>query len=297
MINSRRKFIKTTLKATAAMSVMNTSLMAHPLNLSSGKWKLSLGICTTIENSALLKSLGYKFIEESVGRFLVPDKDDAAFAEQFQKLKAADLPVLSCNSFIPGRLKSVGPEIHHEEIVRYAETAFIRARKAEMKYIVFGSSGSRRIPEGWKISSAREQFIELQKLIAPVAKKYGITVVLEPLNKGEVNFINSLAEGAEIVESVNHPNFRLLADIYHMMREDEPSGEILKYGHLIHHCHIAEKEKRSAPGVMGDDFRPYLKALKETAYKGGLSLEGRWTDFEQEAAAAIKVLNDQMKDV
>jgi sugar phosphate isomerase/epimerase len=47
-------------------------------------------------------------------------------------------------------------------------------------------------------------------------------------------------------------------------------------GHLIAHTHIAEKEKRSAPGVMGDDFSPFFKAYKEIGYQGRISIEGRW---------------------
>jgi sugar phosphate isomerase/epimerase len=245
-------------------------------------------------NTLLLRSLGYDFIEPSVGDFLKPGEDEKEFESQFFKYKESPLPVISCINFIPKELKSVGPVTHHDQIIGYAETAFRRAKQVKMKYIVFGSGGSRRIPDNWTKEKAYTQFVELVSRMAPVAKKYGIVIVLEPLNKEQVNFINSLAEGAEIVNKVNHPNLRMLADIYHMLKENEPAEEIIKFGKLLYHCHIGEKEVRSAPGIKGDDFKPYLNALKQVNYSGGLSLECVWNNFDAEVASAIGYLKKQI---
>jgi len=181
----------------------------------------------------------------------------------------------------------VGPEAAHPEILEFMETAFRRAQKAGVEYIVFGSGGSRSIPEGFSRDEARRQFIDLCSRMAPIAAKYDVVVVLEPLNTKECNFINSVMEGGEIVEEVNHPNFRLLADIYHMLMEGEGSESIEKFGHLIHHTHIAEKEGRAAPGTHNEDFTAYFKALKDVGYKGKMSIECRWEDLETQAPTAI----------
>ncbi len=83
-----------------------------------------------------------------------------------------------------------------------------------------------------------------------------------------------------------------------MLKEDEPASEIVKYGKHIVHCHIAEKEKRTPPGVKGDDFRAYLGALKKIGYKGGLSIECFvYTDFEKEAKRGVEVLKQQLSEV
>lgn len=77
----------------------------------------------------------------------------------------------------------------------------------------------KNIPDGFPVNEGRDQFISLCKKTFPVAGKYSVTIVLEPLSKAESNIINSVAEGAETVKEVNSRNFRLLADIFHMMRE------------------------------------------------------------------------------
>lgn len=288
---SRRAFIKSS-AGLAGMAFLSTDSLWAP----NKKDIIPLGVCTSYSNAELIKSFGYSFVEEGVGRFLIPDEKsggDTQFAKNTQLVKSVGVPVRSYTSFFPGDLKSVGEETHHDAILQRTELALKRAKEVGSTNIVFGSGGSRRIPDGFDRQRAKLQHIELSKKMAPIAEKYGITISIEPLNRSETNFVNSLAEGAEIVEAVNNPWFRLLADIYHMKKDGEGPEQIRKYGKLIVHCHIAEKENRTAPGVEGDDFRPYFKALKKIKYKNGLSLECRWKDFETEVKNAIGVIQKQ----
>ncbi len=253
-----------------------------------------LGVCTSFGNAATLQSGGCDYIEESVQGFLVPDKPESEFRGKVMAFKGSALPILACNSFLPGSLKSVGPEPRHDEIVAYALIAFRRAREAGIKTIVFGSSGSRAIPDGFDRAEARRQFVRLLRRLAPIAKAHGITVVIEPLNSGECNFINTVEDGAAIVKETGHPNIRLLADIYHMLREGEGPDALLAAGPLLKHIHIAEKDRRTPPGVAGDDFTPYLQALRSARYTGAISLECRWDDLAGELPRAIEALKSQI---
>lgn len=296
--SSRRDFLK--LGAGAVGSILASSSLAEAALWAEESRKLSLplGICTSYDKAALLKSIGYSYVEENVGRFLIPDKGgDEQYAKNVEALKTTGVPLRSYVSFIPGSIKSVGPNANHEALLERADLAFKRAKECGTPYVVFGSSASRTIPEGFDRAKAKEQHTEVSKKMALLAEKHGITVALEPLNRSETNFINSLAEGVEIIEAVNHPRFRLLCDIYHMLKDNEGPEQIVKYGKYIVHCHIAEKQNRTAPGVVGDDFREYFKALKKIKYRGGLSIEGRWTNFDSEAKKAFEVLTQQLSEV
>lgn len=293
---SRREFIRSAAALVGVSSLSLDTLWADSLKKSA---VIPLGVCTSYEKAAMLRSLGYSFVEEGVGRFLIPDEKsggDEQYARNLALVRSVGVQVLSYTSFFPGDLKSVGPETHHDAILKRTELALKRAKEIGSKNIVFGSGGSRRIPDGFDREKAKQQHIELSRKMAPLAEKYGITISIEPLNKSETNFVNSLAEGAEIVQAVNNPWFRLLCDIYHMKKDDEGPEQIIKYGKLITHSHIAEKANRTPPGVDGDDFRPYFKALKKIKYKGGMSLECRWKDFDAEVAKAIGVINTQWKE-
>jgi sugar phosphate isomerase/epimerase len=284
----RRKFIK---NSTIAGSLV---FLSHPLlaevKNSSRRSKLDFGVCTGIKNHEIVSNAGYSYIEEGVRSFLIPDKAEEEFEKKMEMLKASKLPVRACNSFLPGSLKSTGPEAAHEKILQFSETAFRRAKRAGVETIVFGSSGSRNIPEGFSREKAKNQFIQLCISMGPIAKKYDVIVVLEPLNDKESNFINTVLEGAEIVESVNHPNIRLLADIYHMKMVGEGPESIHKAAHLLSHTHVAEKEGRTPPGVHNEDLSPYFDALRDIGYKGRMSVEARWDDFENEVFKAHEAL-------
>jgi sugar phosphate isomerase/epimerase len=259
-----------------------------------GGFDPKIGICTSVANATIAKNAGCDYIEEGVRSFLVPDRPEAEFREKLALLGGSPLPVAACNSFLPEALKSVGPEARPDDIIAFAATAFRRAREAGTRHIVFGSSGSRNIPDGFDRAEARHQFIRLLRRMGPVAREYGVVVVLEPLRRDESNFINTVAEGAAIVREVDDPGIRLLADIYHMLCEDEGPGSIVAAGPLLAHCHIAEEDGRTPPGVHGEDFTPYLEALRRIGYAGGISFESRWTDVATELPVAVKTLEAQI---
>jgi len=290
MKTSRRDFIKTSALLGGGLAVSESVFAGVGGNTGPTP---KIGICTGIDNCAVAQNAGYSFLEEGVRGFLVPAEPESVFSPILEKAMKSPLPVTACNSFLPGNMKSVGPNPANEEILSFAETAFKRAKLAGVKIIVFGSGGSRSIPEGFSNEEATRQFVELCKKMAPLAAKQEVVVVIEPLNTKECNFINSVAEGGEIVRAVNHRNIRLLADLYHMKMEDEGPENIIKYGNLLRHVHIAEKEGRSAPGTHGEDFTPYFDALKKVGYKGSISVECKWQDLATQAPAAFRAITDQ----
>ncbi|HEX7494667.1 MAG TPA: sugar phosphate isomerase/epimerase family protein [Bacteroidales bacterium] len=295
MKTSRHDFIR--FSAIAGVSLLIRPFNSFGIASEAGKFLERIGVSAGISNSSILATAGYSFVEENVREFLVPAESDTFFEEKLALLKRSRLPVEACNSFLPGNMKCVGPAPAHEEILKFGETVFRRARMAGIKTIVFGSGGARAIPEGFSREEAKQQFISICKQLVPFAQKYNVVITLEPLNTKECNFINSVAEGGEIVESVNHNNFKLLADIYHMLMENENPANLIKYGHLLYHTHIAEKSGRSAPGVNNEDFTPYLKALKNVNYEGRMTIECLWKNLEEQAANALTVLRNQIASV
>jgi hypothetical protein len=256
-----------------------------------------IGVCTDFSKSNLLKDCGYSFIEEGVGKFLVPSESEDVFLKNLEQARKASLPVKVLNSFLPAELKCIGYGTDSSAILKFAETAFQRARMASIQIVVFGSGKARRIPEGFPRMEAQKQFEELCRNMANLALRNNVTILLEPLNTDECNFINSVAEGGEFIKKVDHPNFLLLADLYHMKKVEESPGSIIRYGHLLRHVHIAEKEGRSAPGTSNEDFTEYFRALKKIGYRGLISIECRWQDMGKQLPVAIRAIHDQINSL
>lgn len=262
-----------------------------------GKSQPIIGIAASLDNDSLAHAAGFQYLEETVKRMLSPAVNEAAFAANVAKLKRAHCRVTSCNVFIPGYLKLMGPELNETWVLGYVDTVMQRAEKAGIRLIVLGSGEARKIPDGIDRTAAEARFIRLARNMADIAKKHNCLIAMENLNATETNFVNTVAEGTRIVKTINHPNFRLTADIYHMLRENEPAANIEQAKGILVHCHIAEREKRSAPGVEQQDFRPYLAALRNIGYQGRIMMECKWTDPATEYALAIAYLEKQIKEV
>ena len=87
------------------------------------KFLPKLGVCTSINNHEIVAAAGFDYIEESVGRFLVPSQPEENFQKNLSIFKESSIPILACNSFLPGSLKTTGPEPRHEEILAFSEIA------------------------------------------------------------------------------------------------------------------------------------------------------------------------------
>ena len=266
----------------------------------SGKGHLSdrIGVCTSLSKAPLVKSAGGHHVEQSITGFMIPEKSDAEFSAKRQEAAASVLPIISCNGFFPGDIQLIGPNADHERAARYTEKAMQRCAQTGVTTVVLGSGRARISPEGFSREEAEKQFCELLSRLGPIAGKYGVTIVIEPLRSQECNFINTVLEGYEIAKKVNHPNIRVLADLYHMAQEGEGPQSIRKAGHkYLCHVHIAEKDRRTPPGVDGDDFTPYFRALKKIKYRGNISIECGWDNFEQQVTPAIQEVKRQLMAV
>lgn len=254
----------------------------------------ALGVATSFDNDSLLAAAGFDYIEESARKLLAPSVEETTYRKQLKKIKGMKLAVPSCNLFLPGSIRLTGPEANEKVILGFVDSLMQRAQEAGVKIIVFGSSGSRRLLDGQDPAQAKKELIAISRKMAEVAKRYDRIIAIENLNSTEDNFINRLSIVTEIVKAVDHPNFRITADIYHMKMENESPDAIIEAAPYLVHCHIAEKQGRTAPGKTQDDFVPYLKALKKVGYKGRITIECRWTSLQDECKSAHDYLQRQL---
>ena len=89
---------------------------------------------------------------------------------------------------------------------------------------------------------------------------------------------------------VNLPRIRVLADYYHMVKQNEPMEHLLDGGTWLQHAHTSDDERRF-PGPEGYDQRRFLQYLKRARYNGRLSFECRAPeDFDGEAKRAVEYM-------
>lgn len=120
---------------------------------------------------------------------------------------------------------------------------------------------------------SKNRFIEMAKELSVYAQSKDVTMILEPVNRYEINFINNLEEGVQLIELIDEPNFKLMPDIFHMNIEDETiSGQLKKHISSLAYIHLADSN-RLAPGLGHTNFAQIFNALKEVNYSGWCSVE------------------------
>ena len=256
---------------------------------------MKFGVCIgdDSEKIAICKKLGFDYVESSFG--MLASENEERY-NLFQKaLKENNFPCISVNCFLPGSLKVTGPDVDNDALIAYIERGMRRGAALGVKKVVFGSSGARNVVEGLSYETAVKQIVTfLRNIVSPIADKYGITVVIEPLCSRETNIIESLREGAVFTSIVDCKRIRLLVDLYHAYHSCDTNAHIRLMTGMIKHAHIAEPEKRKFPKP-GDtyDYSGFINALIDVGCDT-CSVEASCSDFETEAADAIKTLRDSI---
>ena len=256
---------------------------------------MRIGVCISIQQQVAAVP-GLDFLEGLVPDVLCPLETEAEFSRRLVAVRAMPLPMAAVNRLFPAEIKTTGPNVDVGAVDAYIATVFRRAQRVGAKVVVFGAGPSRAVPEGFDRSAAWNQLADGLRRWGPLAKNAGIVIVIEPLSRKETNIINSVAEAAELARCVNHPNIRILADTFHMGRDNEGVEGILAAGaDLLCHVHCADPHERVPLGLGPADHRPYFRALKDIGYAGGVCIEAIWRDFPAQLPAAVAALRRQIE--
>jgi D-psicose/D-tagatose/L-ribulose 3-epimerase len=115
--------------------------------------------------------------------------------------------------------------------------------------------------------------IDTLGLVAEDAKKRGITLALECVNRYESYVLNALEDGKAVVQAIGADNLELHADTYHMNIEEEGFYKpLVATGDVLGYIHMSESHR----GLVGSgtvNWDEVFKGLADGHYKGPLVLE------------------------
>ena len=118
-----------------------------------------------------------------------------------------------------------------------------------------------------------ELFMNLMNRVLDYAEPRGVTILLEPVNRYEIDYINSVDEGGDLVRKVGRKNFRLMPDVFHMNIEDAHFGDAFRRNaDVVGYVHLADSNRHGC----GDghlDFEEVFSALHEIGYNSWCTVE------------------------
>ncbi len=244
---------------------------------------IRFGVCCGIDDAEVVLGAGFDYVELGANNL----SDDVG--------KYRGLPVEATNLFFPGSVKMFGSEA--TPYLELAKATVDRAAKVGVQTMVIGSGASRKAPEGTDLEWAEREFILAVAVIAEHAKKYGIPIAPESLNRTETNVGNDLGC---LARGLRHAGVGYTADSFHVLYEwnAEPHAEEFpskshweeQVPFLPTHVHIADLP-RFAPKPGDPMVEGFAARLLELGYDGRVSLEyRRGDDFPAEMRQAVRDL-------
>lgn len=121
--------------------------------------------------------------------------------------------------------------------------------------------------------SQHEAFVEMYREVLEPVQGSGARVLLEPLNRYESRFLNSVADCLDAVVAVGDPHAGLLLDFFHCSIEEANLGHTIRQAaqHIMH-VHVADNN-RLLPGKGNIDWPACFASLRSVEFDGYANFE------------------------
>ena len=263
-----------------------TGLIVSPLCLAASNTvgKVKIGVCT--RDNASAAKYGFDYIEPGAAEIAAMNDDE--FRDYADEVLASPIRCHAFNGLIRRPdFKVVGNEVSLSALRDYLEPCLARCRRLGASIVVWGSAGSRNVPEGFPRQRAERQIADFLRMAGDIARHHDIVVAIEPLRHQESNILNTGAEALKMVRAVKHPHVRMIIDYYHLREENEDPRIVEEARREIVHLHFANPHGRLWPHDLSEDdhYIAFFQYLKKTGYSGGISIEGKGS-FEQDGVAS-----------
>ena len=135
----------------------------------------------------------------------------------------------------------------------------------------------------------RRQWATVRKNLGTIARyaaRRGVTVCVEPLNRFETDFINTVDQALEMLDEVDSPALGIHLDTFHMnIEEKSQPAAIRRAGKRLKHFHACGCD-RGTPGNDHIDWAGIAAALKAVRYDRDVVIESFTLDVKVIAKAA-----------
>ena len=234
-----------------------------------------LGCCVPVQRYAWTAAAGFDYAE--LPAWQVAALDEGALAALLAQKAALGVPVLRLNAYSAGDPAIVGPAADDERTRTYASVLMKKAAALGVETIGVGAPKARTLPEGYDRAQAGSQFARFLRVTAEEAAPYGITLLIESIQKDMCNYLNTMVEARAMMERLALPGVRLLADLYHMETQGEDWRELGAYLPDVRHVHVSTVGPGLARGLYGagdeDACFAAFRAIQAAGYSGTVSIE------------------------
>jgi sugar phosphate isomerase/epimerase len=253
---------------------------------------VEIGVCADAAHFSDAVRYGFDYFEPDASE--IATMDEGRFAEFRAQVLASPI---RCKSFriLFRKTRVVGPDVNEREVETYVDRTLGRCQQLGAEIMVYGSGGSRNVPEGFSRDRAWDQIRSFLRMAGDLAARHEMVIGIEALKRPDSNIINKSAESLRLVHELDHPHVKMIVDFYHMFLENEDPQIVWEAREEIVHLHFANPAGRRWPRSASESpgYKPFFDVVKKINFHRGLSIEGNGT-FEADADASMRFFSNML---
>ncbi|MFT4567918.1 MAG: D-psicose/D-tagatose/L-ribulose 3-epimerase [Saprospiraceae bacterium] len=230
-----------------------------------------------------IKAMGYDIVE-------IPVEDPELIEGKVIKKALADNGLMPTVCGVFGSTKDLTSDdiSLQENCFRYVERCFELCALLEVDFLagpMYSAVGKARMISEEKRKLEWELAVTNLYEICEMAKGFGQSIALEPLNRFESDLVNTAVDMMHLVNDINHNSARVLLDGFHMTIEEKNIREAINtVGDKLIHVQVSENN-RGVPGTGLTPWNDFKLGLEDINYKGAMVLESFTPEIKELAGA------------
>lgn len=256
--------------------------MKKQIGVSSYVW-VSPFSTETLSQLAYAKGFGFDVYEIGVEN---PDVIDiAAVAAEAARV---GIQVNICGAY--GETRDLGSDERaiRDNALAYNRTLIDFAAATGSSYVagpMYATTGKTRLASAEEKARQTAYVVENLQQLADYAAEKRVKLALEPLNRFETDFMNTVEQGMRLLDRVQRDNVGFLLDTFHMNIEEKSIPAAIRLaGERIFDFHACAND-RGTPGEDPFDWQAIAEALAAVHYEGPAVIESFTTDITEIARA------------
>lgn len=204
-----------------------------------------------------------------------PDTEDVAHMKEVLT-KTGLKPISVCGTFsMEERAFNHSHEEMRKKAVEYGKKLVDMAKFVGSDRVLLVPSMVNRLTYYSDRQTDWNRSVESIREVASYAKENNIKVMLECVNKYEVNLVYSANDGIQMAKEIGTGNVGLVTDTFHMQLEEKDgiANAIRSAGkEYVMHQHLGDNN-REVPGMGCMDWKEIFMALRDIDFEGAVSFE------------------------
>jgi D-psicose/D-tagatose/L-ribulose 3-epimerase len=238
------------------------------------------------EQLAHAKEIGFDVYEIAVERPELIDEEKVLTEAQ-----KAGIKVYVCGAY--GETRDISSDVpeYRDNGMAYGKRLIDMAAALGSPYVagpMYAAVGRTRLADRDEKERQMRFAVENMKRLADYASGRGVKLAIEPLNRFETDFINTVEQGLYFLDRIGYDNVGFLLDTFHMNIEEKSIPDAIRSARgRIFDFHACAND-RGTPGEDHFNWEEIRGALKETGYEGPVVIES-FTPGIREIAKAVSL--------